>query len=220
MATNINNGESGASVRSKINEAIDELNAAQTDIDALETTVSSHTSSISSLNSSVSSLSTTVSGHTTSISQLNTALITQAGQISTLSSSVSTLSSTVAGHTTDISSLNSSKQNKDRDSTLTVYISEESSDFSNPVDYISTLFLFEGTGGVGNVLTLTDSSTSGAPLGKPFFVYNTNASIDSLVITPDGGVTCEYAGSLTSTIAPGDYAKLIQVALNTWVRVQ
>lgn len=216
MATKFNNGESGTSVRSKINEAIDELNAAQTDISALQTTVSSHTSSIS-------SLSTTVSGHTTSISQLNTSLITQAGQISTLNSTVTSLSTTVSGHTTDISNINTylaGKQNKNRDSTLTIDISEQSSDFSNPLDYISTLFLFEGTGGAGNVLTLTDSSTSGAPLAKPFFVYNTNASIDSLVITPDSGVTCEYAGSLTSTIAPGDFAGLIQVDLNIWVRFQ
>jgi len=224
MATTFNNGESGASVRDKINTAIEELNTATSNISALQTTVSSHTSSISTINSTLTTLSSTVSGHTSDISSLNTALIAQASQISTINSTLTSLSSTVSGHTTSIASLTSSlatKQDKDSISTLVTRINEIATNFNNPKEFRSNFYYFNGTSGSG-VTLLIDVISGGTqtPVGKSFSGFNAPTSIDDIVITADTGVTIEYAGSLASDVLPGEYFELLHWKANQWIRIK
>ncbi len=218
------NGQSGLVVRTSLNAWESAIVTNISDITTLQSTVSTHTSQIATLTTNVGTNTSNISTLQTTVSSLVTTVTTHTSQISTINSTLTTLGTTVSTHTSQISSLTSAltnKQDKDSPSNLNESVVEVTADFSDPgtegYGYESVFYDFKGT----NSQACNLVAGTIFPTGKRFAIYNDTDPGDSfdITITPGGGVVVFYSGSLNATISPREYAEIIKIADDIWVRV-
>jgi prophage DNA circulation protein len=197
MPASIKNKEKGSSVRTKINEAFTDLATAQADITAIESDIATIEGNI-----------TTIQGQITTI---NSDITTIEGDITTIEGNITTING-------QITSLGNNKQDKDSTSTLVFAVEIK------PNDTPLSISTSDGKNKYFQVKTTTGVATAtvqnGFTGGESFMIWNDSTSSHKYTLAAAGGITINYAGSLTSDINPGVLCRLLIVDATTVLRIQ
>lgn len=202
MATNINNGETGLSARTKINNAFAEINTNVSDIAQLEIDL---TAAESLLQGNINTVSGSLTTHVANTSNPHSVTKAQVGlsNVDNTSDANKPISILTQGAL-------DSKQDIGAAAYTTASIVGDHIIASTDSQKIITMI-------TAAPATLTIDAGTGFPAGSQFIIINDPSSTDPISVL--GSATVSYNGTLTNSIDAGASAWFICVAVNEFFRV-